>query len=49
VALELKKHGVRKIEVLAGGLNAWKKEGLPLTHELFPSDEAILEYYLQIL
>ena len=49
VALELKKHGVRKIEVLAGGLNAWQKEGLPLTHDLFPSDEAILRYYLQIL
>jgi membrane protein DedA with SNARE-associated domain/rhodanese-related sulfurtransferase len=48
VALELKKHGVQKIEVLAGGLNAWREQGLPMTRDLFPSDDAIRQYYLQI-
>jgi rhodanese-related sulfurtransferase len=48
VALELKKHGVRKIEVLAGGLNAWREQGFPITHDLLSSEEAISRYNIQI-
>ncbi|WP_263383575.1 VTT domain-containing protein [Granulicella arctica] len=48
VALELRKHGVQKIEVLAGGLKSWREQGLPLTHELLSSEEAILRYRIQI-
>ena len=48
VALELKKHGVRNIEVLAGGLNAWRKEGLPITHDLISAEEAMSLYKIQI-
>ena len=48
VALNLKKHGIRKIEVLAGGLNAWREQGLPVTHNLVSSEEAILRYNIQI-
>jgi membrane protein DedA with SNARE-associated domain/rhodanese-related sulfurtransferase len=48
VALNLKKHGVQKIEVLAGGLNAWREQGFPVTHNLVSSEEAILRYRIQI-
>ena len=48
VALELRKRGVRKIEVLAGGLNAWREQGLPITHDLISSEEAISRYNIQI-
>ncbi len=49
VALELKKRGVRKIEVLAGGLNAWREQGLPVTHDLISSQEAVLRYNIQLI
>ena len=49
VALELKKHGVRKIAVLAGGLKAWQKQGFPTTHDLISPEQAILRYKIQIL
>jgi rhodanese-related sulfurtransferase len=48
VAMNLKKHGVRKIEVLAGGLNAWREQGFPVTRNLVSSEEAILRYKIQI-
>ena len=48
VALNLKKHGIRKIEVLAGGLNAWREQGFPVTRNLVSSEEAILRYKIQI-
>lgn len=48
VALELKKRGVRNIEVLAGGLNAWRKQGLAITHDLMSPEDAISRYRIQI-
>lgn len=48
MALDLKKHGIRKIQVLAGGLNGWRKQGLPVTHHLISSEEAISRYKIEI-
>ncbi len=48
VAMNLKNHGVRKIEVLAGGLNAWREQGFPVTRNLVSEEEAILRYKIQI-
>jgi membrane protein DedA with SNARE-associated domain/rhodanese-related sulfurtransferase len=48
VALKLRRRGVRRIAVLAGGLNAWREQGLPTTHDLTSSEEAILRYGIQI-
>jgi membrane protein DedA with SNARE-associated domain/rhodanese-related sulfurtransferase len=48
VALELKNRGIRNIEVLAGGLTAWREQGLPVTHDLVSSEEAVLRYNIQI-
>ncbi len=48
VALDLKKRGVRNIEVLAGGLNAWREQGLPMTHDLISSEEAVLRFNIQL-
>ncbi len=48
VAMNLKKHGIRNIEVLAGGLNAWREQGFPVTRNLVSSEEAILRYKIQI-
>ncbi len=48
VALELKEHGVRNIEVLEGGLNAWQTEGLPVTHDLLTVEDAISRFNIQI-
>lgn len=39
IALELKKHGVRHIELLAGGLNAWREQGLPTTYDLASAED----------
>jgi 3-mercaptopyruvate sulfurtransferase SseA len=33
VAAGMRKHGVRRIRVLEGGLDAWKAMGYPLSHE----------------
>ena len=49
VALDLKKHGVQNIEVLAGGLNAWREQGLPMTHHLISSEEAISRYKIELV
>ena len=48
MALDLKKHGIRKIQVLAGGLNAWRERGLPVTHDLISAEEAISRYKIEI-
>ena len=34
VAAGMRKHGIRRIRVLEGGLDAWKTLGYPLSHEL---------------
>ena len=34
VAAGMRKHGIRRIRVLEGGLHAWKALGYPLSHEL---------------
>ena len=48
VALDLKRHGVRNIEVLAGGLNAWRLNGFPVTHDLISEEDAISRYRIEI-
>jgi membrane protein DedA with SNARE-associated domain/rhodanese-related sulfurtransferase len=42
VAAKMRKHGIRNVHILTGGLEAWKAQGLPLTDE-FATTEAALE------
>jgi membrane protein DedA with SNARE-associated domain/rhodanese-related sulfurtransferase len=41
VAAAMRKHGIRNVHILTGGLDAWKAEGLPLSEE-FAAIEAEL-------
>jgi rhodanese-related sulfurtransferase len=42
VAAAMRKHGIRNVHILTGGLEAWKSRGLPLSDE-FATIEAELE------
>ena len=34
VAMMMRKHGIRRVQVLTGGMDAWRLEGLPLSSQL---------------
>jgi rhodanese-related sulfurtransferase len=40
VALQLRKHGFRRVRPLLGGFYAWKKLGYPLIDVVAPATEA---------
>jgi membrane protein DedA with SNARE-associated domain/rhodanese-related sulfurtransferase len=49
VAVALRKRGISNVWVLEGGLEAWKKEGLPVTLQLSTSEEAVERLGIEII
>jgi rhodanese-related sulfurtransferase len=49
VAVSLQKKGMPKVSILDGGLDAWKKEGFPVSPVPASSREAIERFGIQIL
>ena len=48
VALAMRKHGIRRIHVLAGGLEAWKGLGFPLTSEFADMEAELTRLGIQV-
>jgi membrane protein DedA with SNARE-associated domain/rhodanese-related sulfurtransferase len=48
VALAMRKHGIQRIHVLAGGLEAWKRVGFPLTSEFADMEAELARLGIQV-
>lgn len=48
VALAMRKHGIQRIHVLAGGLEAWKGLGFPLTSEFVDMEAELTRLGIQV-
>jgi rhodanese-related sulfurtransferase len=48
VALAMRKHGIQRIHVLAGGLEAWKGLGFPLTSEFADIEAELTRLGIQV-
>jgi membrane protein DedA with SNARE-associated domain/rhodanese-related sulfurtransferase len=48
VALAMRKHGVQRVQVLAGGLEAWTSLGFPLTSELADMEAEVARLGIQV-
>jgi membrane protein DedA with SNARE-associated domain/rhodanese-related sulfurtransferase len=49
VAVVMKKRGVSNVWVLEGGMNAWEKEGLPVTQQLSTRREVVARLGIKII
>jgi membrane protein DedA with SNARE-associated domain/rhodanese-related sulfurtransferase len=49
VAVAMKKKGISNVWVLEGGMNAWEKEGLPVTRQLSTRLEAVARLGIRII
>jgi len=49
VAVAMKKRGISNVWVLDGGMNAWEKEGLPVTQQLSTRREAVARLGIKII
>jgi len=49
VAVAMKKRGISNVWVLEGGMNAWEKEGLPVTQQLSTRHEVVARLGIKII
>jgi membrane protein DedA with SNARE-associated domain/rhodanese-related sulfurtransferase len=42
VAAKMRKHGIQRVHILTGGLEAWKAQGLPLTDQFGTTEDELL-------
>jgi 3-mercaptopyruvate sulfurtransferase SseA len=45
----MKKRGISNVWVLEGGMNAWEKEGLPVTQQLSTRHEVVARLGIKII
>ena len=48
VAAVMRKHGIRNVHILTGGLEAWKARGLPLSEEFCSTEAALLSLGIEM-
>jgi 3-mercaptopyruvate sulfurtransferase SseA len=48
VAAVMRKHGVQRVHILRGGLEAWKAQGLPLSDNFCRTEDALLRLGIEM-
>jgi membrane protein DedA with SNARE-associated domain/rhodanese-related sulfurtransferase len=48
VAAVMRKHGIQKVHILTGGLEAWKARGLPLSDKFCSTEDALLSLGIEM-